>query len=70
MTWQELCKKAKARKAYVDTNKDGEEYFNLSGSELYFFQRGDIYLDTEYRFEAVALDRTPEQMLAIMEALK
>ena len=70
MTWQELLKKAKARKAFVDTNRDGEECFNLPENELYFFQRGDIYLDTKYGFEVVALDRTPEQMLAIIEALK
>ena len=70
MTWTELCKKAKEMGAGI--GKSRTIYF----SHLEFEGDGGIYLDRaeldedENVIPCISSDRTPEQMLAIMEALR
>lgn len=71
MTWEELCKKAKEM---------GYEYWkdnpHLTGDNIQFYKNGTIcvyiYVEDGYYsdYYEVAWDRTPDQMLAIMEALR
>lgn len=70
MTWTELCEKAKEMGAGI--GKSGTIYF----SHLEFEDDGGIYLDRaeldedENVIPCISSDRTYEQMLAIMEALR
>lgn len=70
MTWEELVEKANEMGASI--GKSGTIYF----SNLEFEDDGGIYLDRaeldedENVIPCISSDRTPEQMLMIMEALK
>lgn len=63
MTWEELCKK-------VEEDKVGASGEWIDFGKITFWNDGalEVYFG-EYVME-IARDRTPEQMWAIMEALK
>lgn len=68
ITWEELCEKAKEMGGFVSTG--GTIIF----SHLEFHEDGGIYIDREelddvWVIPCVSSDRTPEEMLMIMEAL-
>ena len=70
ITWEELCEKAKEMGGLI--GKSGTIYF----SHLEFNEDGGIYLDRAELDEdvwivpCISSDRTPNQMLMIMEALR
>lgn len=71
MTWEELCGKAKGM-GYEYCNSDP----HLTGDKFQFYKKGTIcayiHVGDDYYsdYYEIAWDRTPEQMLAIMEALR
>lgn len=75
MTWEELCGKAKKKGAAIWANGKTFGIF-----DLLFYENGDVcvkisYWDNKYRKwinseKIVAVCRTPDQMYAIMEALR
>ena len=62
MTWAELCEKAKENSFNIVTS----EVISPWWSNTWFFKDGRVKHDGT----VVATDRTPDQMLAIMEALR
>jgi len=67
MTWEELCEKAKEMaKFYCLIN----EHFIEFERRFVFSKDGEVYIDGYDDACVVATDRTYEQMLAIMEALR
>lgn len=76
MTWEELCKKAREMGLFV-SDDDSTEPAYIRFGDLLFTQKGQIILsDTDYGLDLCCVnhlmsnDRTPKQMLAIMEALQ
>ena len=67
MTWDELCEKAK----YMgyEFHKSGC-FLQRPDSGFQFYNDGQIYVENEYDSILATDYRTPEQMLAIMEALR
>lgn len=63
MTWKELCEKAE--KIGADVSEDWIEFGKIT-----FWNDGGLEVYFEDDVMGIAKDRTPEQMLAIMEALK
>lgn len=67
MTWEELCVKA-TEMGYALYFDDHDEWCQeLDKYGLRFFEKGKIKTDMD---DVVSEDKTPEQMLAIMEALR
>jgi hypothetical protein len=75
MTWEELCEKAKEMGAAMWVSGKTFGIF-----DLLFCEDGDIYVETSYydkkygkwinSKKIVVVDRTPDQMYQIMEALR
>lgn len=61
MSWEELCKKAKEMGASVEIFG---EFFSVD--DVFFWKNGEVNI----LGSVIATNRTPEQMLAIMEALR
>ena len=72
MSWEQLCAKAKELGYYLCGIDDS----CLESDDIQFFKNGTVYMyiyveDVSYNSHyPIAWDRTPEQMLAIMEALR
>ena len=63
MTWQELCKK-------IGPDNVGASGEWIDFGKITFWNDGALEVYFEDAVMEIAKDRTPEQMLAIMEALK
>lgn len=61
MTWEELCEKAKEMGAFVEIFG---EFFCMG--DVFFWKNGEVNI----LGSVIAENRTYEQMLAIMEALR
>lgn len=73
MTWEELCEKAKEMGyMFVKRWSDVSEFLEHSGKELFFTHYGTVgvFFNGKGGRQIIAVNKTPEQMLAIMEVLK
>lgn len=68
MTWEELIDKTPFRFTYIDENKTIEIPFNML--VVGFHKGGSISVRISNKFLIVRKNRTYEQMLKIMEALR
>ena len=72
MTWEEVCEKAKEMGRSNGFTVNNSIRFEKGNNKFIFAINGCVHLFHKSSISSItiATDRTPEQMLAIMEALR